>query len=106
MKSFNKYSYVRNLIENIKTDVDVEDKFEDEVYEDVVDYIRQDIDNACIYYADCFAIIAELNFTSFAAEDNDMGIEITNVSQAAFVALEEYVMEEIDVYELTNEITE
>ena len=100
MSDFNKYSYLKNLEENIYNDVlmhiNVEQSF-DEVYDEVTEYINQDIDNACIYYHTCFAIISELRFISFKAEDNDFGIECTDVCQAAYVALQEWVSENLDI---------
>jgi hypothetical protein len=61
-----------------------------------------DIDNACIYYADCFDIIKELHFTDFTDSD----FTITNVSQAAYAALYEFATDNLDINTiLENEST-
>ena len=106
MANFNKYAYLRNIEENIYDDIlmhiNVDQDF-DEIYDEVTEYINQDIDNACIYYHNCFAIIMELNFTSFKAEDNDYGIDCGDVCQAAYVALREWVDEELDITKLIED---
>lgn len=61
---------------------------------DVWDIVHQEIDNACIYYSDCFAIVTRLGMTDW--KDNEFG-EITNISQLAFVSLYEYVVDNLEI---------
>jgi hypothetical protein len=97
METFNKYLFVSDL------EAELLEAAKSEQLDDldaVQDWIHQSIDNACIYYADCFDIIKALNFTDFTGSD----FEITNVSQAAFAALYEHVQENIDLTEVEAEI--
>ena len=97
MENFNKYLFVSDL------EAELLDAAKSEQLDDldaVQDWIHQSIDNACIYYADCFDIIKSLNFTDFTGSD----FEITNVNQAAFAALYEHVQENIDLTEVEAEI--
>ena len=67
------------------------------------EFQNQEIETACIYYSDCFDICKELNFTDW--ENHELG-EITNITQAACVALQDYINEEFcmsDIEELINE---
>lgn len=101
MENFNKYLFLDSLkaviIEAIKsgeiTDIS-----------DVWEYQNQEIENACIYYSTCFAICKELNFTDWT--NHELG-EITNITQAACVALQDFVNEEFctsDIEELIDEL--
>lgn len=94
---FNKYEYTRNLSYQL---VEAIENGEIKSSDSLQDYVHQDIENMCIYYSDCFDIIKELNFTDFSASENELGIDIQNVSQAAFCALWELVYSEIDFSEL------
>jgi len=97
METFNKYLFVSDL------EAELLDAAKSEQLDDldaVHDWISQSIDNACIYYSDCFDIIKALNFTEFT----NSGFEITNVTQAAFAALLEHVQENIDLTEVEAEI--
>jgi hypothetical protein len=84
MAHFNKYDYLSDLQDTIKH----------EQPEDIWEFVHHEIDNACIYYADCFAIITELNYTHW--DDCEFG-EITNIAQLAFVALYEFVSDNLKV---------
>lgn len=97
METFNKYLFVSDL-ESELLEAAKNEQLED--LDAVQDWIHQSIDSACIYYADCFDIIKALNFTDFTGSD----FEITNVSQAAFAALYEFVNENIDLTEVEAEI--
>ena len=91
--TFNKYQFLRDLKASIITEIENGNIANED---DLRDYVNHDIDNECIYYADCFAIAMELNATDFTAFD----MEINNISQLAYCALDEYVNEELDLNEL------
>ena len=100
MRSFNKYTFIDNLKEELKTEAagmfrsEID---ESEAVDNLHEFIATELENAVIYYVDAFNIIAELNFTDWS--DNDFG-PITNVSQAAYVALNEFVGEEISISDI------
>ena len=87
---FNKFQWLReqeaSLTEYLQHDPEA-------TYDDLHEKLLQDIDTDCIYYATCFEIIKELNFTDFTGTD----FEITNVSQAAYAALYEFANDNIDI---------
>lgn len=58
------------------------------------DLVHQEIDNACIYYKDCFDIVRELHYTDW--KDNEFG-EITNIQQLAYIALYEYAVDNLEI---------
>lgn len=84
MKTFNKYAFLEDLQTTIK----------EENPTDVWDLIHHEIDNECIYYADCFEIVRALQITDW--KDNEFG-EITNITQLAFVSLLEFVSDNLNI---------
>jgi hypothetical protein len=92
---FNQYGFIASLQEDLKERIQSE---EITTTGGIYDFITEEVDNACIYYADCFDIIKTLNFTDFSGSD----FEITNVSQAAYAALYEFAQESVDFNELEN----
>ena len=56
--------------------------------------IHHEIDNECIYYADCFEIVRALYITDW--KENEFG-EITNIQQLAFVALYDFVIDNLEI---------
>lgn len=90
---FNQYGFIASLQEDLKERIQSE---EITTTDGIYDFITEEVDNACIYYADCFDIIKTLNFTDFTGTD----FEITNVSQAAYAALYEFAQESVDFNEL------
>jgi hypothetical protein len=97
METFNKYLFVSDLEAEL---LEAAKNGQLDDLDDAHEWISQSIDNACIYYADCFDIIKALHFTDFTGSD----FEITNVSQAAYAALHEHVQENIDLTEVDAEI--
>ena len=100
MRSFNKYTFIDNLKEELETEATGmfrSEIDESEAVDNLHEFIATELENAVIYYVDAFNIIAELNFTDWS--DNDFG-PITNVSQAAYVALNEFVGEEISISDI------
>ena len=84
MKRFNTYGFLEDLKDTIK----------ESGAEDIWEIIHQEIDNAVIYYADCFAIVQELFVTDW--KDHEFG-EITNIQQLAYTALYDYVTDNLEI---------
>ena len=82
MNNFNAYGFLEDLQDLIK----------EENPTDVWDFIHEEIDRECIYYSNCFEIIRDLNYTDW--KDNEFG-EINNISQLAYIALYEFVTDNI-----------
>jgi len=73
---------------------DLQDLIQESNSSDVWDIVHQEVDAACIYYNDCFAIVCALGMTDW--EDNEFG-NITNITQLAYVSLYEYVCDNLEV---------
>lgn len=86
---FNKYAFIDELRGLLSNAIETEEITED--YQ-IDEYITEEIDRQCIYYADCFDIIKSCGFTDWSTSD----YEIKCVSSAAYAALRELVAEEID----------
>ena len=84
MKTFNEYAFLEDLQTTIK----------EENPTDVWELIYEEIERECIYYADCFEIVRALNITDW--KDNEFG-EITSITQLAFVALYEFVSDNLEI---------
>ena len=89
MKNFNKYDFLEELEDSIRI----------EQPEDIWEMVHQEIERECIYYSDCFDIIKALNFTDW--EDNELG-QINNITQLAFTALYEFVVDNLNTEPLTE----
>jgi hypothetical protein len=61
---------------------------EDKIHE----FLLQDIDNACIYYKDCFAIVVGLWVTCWDDISHWDG-EIKNITQLAYASLKDHAYE-------------
>jgi U3 small nucleolar ribonucleoprotein component len=91
MSNFNKYSFVKDLENEL---VELINAKEIEDYDQIQEYISQDIDNACIYYSDCFQIVMQLGAAEFG--------ECKNIAELAYEALNQYVQDEINMSKLTE----
>lgn len=99
MTQFNKYAF----LEDVKTDLQTEIKNGNaDNAADLYTLIHEYIDNACIYYSDCFDICKTLCATDFTAYD----IECNTIDALAYAALSQYVFEELDINELEESINE
>lgn len=100
MKNFNKYEFLDSvkalIIEEIKAG-NISDISE------IWAYQSEEIENACIYYSDCFDICKELNFTDWS--NNEFG-EITGITQAAMAALHLLLNDEFNDEEILELIEE
>jgi len=98
MSTFNKYGFIEDLKNDLLNDIkNGYLKDTDEIW----DRIHEQIDNAVIYYSDCFEICKELNFTDFTS--HELG-EASNICQAAYFALYDWVNEEFDQSEIEEAI--
>ena len=84
MNQFKKYQFLGDL----------QDLIEQSDSGDVYSVIHQEIDNECIYYSDCFHIIEACGMTDW--KENEFG-EITNIQQLAFVALYDFVIDNLEI---------
>jgi hypothetical protein len=94
MENFNKYNFldsVKNTILDAIKNGEITDISE------IWAYQNDEIENACIYYSDCFDICKALNFTEWS--NSDLG-EITNITQAACVALHVLLNDEFNDEEI------
>jgi hypothetical protein len=93
MKTFNKYQFIEDLENDIVKRIN---KGDIDCLEAIYDEMHDTIDDACIYYSNCFDICKELNATQF--DDYDM--ECKNISQLAYACLYQYTMDELDINKL------
>jgi hypothetical protein len=93
---FNKYKWIEEQVACL-----TELAEDGATYDDLKNHLLLDIDSDCIYYANCFAIIAELGMTDWS--DNEFG-PITNIQQLAFAALYEFANEEINIDEILESV--
>lgn len=83
--SWNKYDYIEQLKDFIRNDCG-----ENASYEEIENYIRDDVDRECIYTSDCWDIAKELS-------DLD-------IAPVAYDALLDYVYSQIDIDDLVDEL--
>lgn len=96
MNTFNKYQFLHDLQKELFDAVATNQiESEDQVWE----IIDQTIDNAVIYYADCFAIIAALNVTHWSRFGR-----MDDITMLAANALNEFVQEELNLQDILNVI--
>jgi hypothetical protein len=93
---FNKYKWIEEQVASLSELAENGGN-----YDDLQQRLHEDIDSDCIYYANCFAIIAELGMTDWS--DNDFG-PITNIEQLAYAALSDFANEEINIDEILESV--
>lgn len=98
---FDKYEFVRDLEQEIKGEIM---SGEIDFDTDIDERIHQAIDNAVIYNIDSALICIATNYYDWS--DNDFGMEVTTMSQAAYIGLYEYIYQETDLYQNLNEYFE
>ena len=88
MKQFNKYQFLTELREDLISEcasLYSLDTNENEFQDSLDSFIHSYIDNACIYYADCWAICYELANNDF--EIDQTGETAKNIQELAYWAL-------------------
>lgn len=96
---FNKYKFIKELNQKLKDEcleLSLSGSSENEIYKKLQTYINESLENAVYFYDECFDIIKALQFTSFHANDNDLGMRCTDVCKAAYCALHELIDEELN----------
>jgi hypothetical protein len=104
MRQFNKYKFISELKEGLSDqykELKENDVNESEAHDFLQEYIHTEIEREIIYYSYCCDIISELRFYDFS-NNNSLGMEINNISQAAYVALMELVNDEISIDKIIN----
>jgi len=96
VKTFDKYQFLHDLQKEL-FDAVATNQIESE--DQVLEMIDQSIDNAVIYYADCFAIIAALNVTRWTRFGRIDSIEVLAAN-----ALNEFVQEELNLQGILIEL--
>jgi hypothetical protein len=95
MENFNKYLFIENLTTEIEAEIEKGNLTD---YDEIHEFIRSEIDTACIYYSNCFAICASLGATDF---ETGFGLAY-NITELAFYSLLEFTESEINIHELTE----
>jgi len=83
MSTFNKFGFISDLEEQIAQ----------ENPSDVTKFICEQLENACIYSADCYDICQSLGITSF---EKDLGYA-KNIYELAYYSLFDFVFENISI---------
>ena len=94
MENFNKYQFIENLTAEITAEIE---KGNISSYYEIQEYIDAEIDTACIYYSDCFAICFALNATDF---DDPAYAGARNITELAYYALADFVQGTLEFSEL------
>jgi hypothetical protein len=89
---WNKFEFIEKTENLINDAIKTGEIFDHESFYPFLDSI---IENECIYYNDCFDIIKELQYTDW--QDNEFGINVTDITTLAVIALTEFVTAEISV---------
>lgn len=107
------YRITLDVIENLKEDINyqiaqdarftndiIEDKLKD-IQDDINHQINCEVENACIYYSDCFDIVKELGVTDWEDLAFEYGSPITSICNLAMFALIQEIYErfESDIYD-------
>ena len=88
--SFNKWQWIRECDEEVARQLKNGYLTNEE---ECWDLVFNMISDAVIYYSDCFEIVQELNYTIFT----DATFPINNICDAAYNALYEWSLENVDV---------
>lgn len=89
MENFNKYLFVENVTASIKAEIANGNLID---HESMHQFLCEEVDNACIYYSDCFAICEALGATDF---ETGFGIA-KNIKELAFYTLFDYAYDKIN----------
>jgi hypothetical protein len=95
MENFNKYLFIENLTSQIEAEI-LHGHLHN--YDDIQEFIASEIDTACIYYSDCFAICASLGTTEFETEYGTA----KNITELAYYSLLDFTQSELNFSELTE----
>ncbi len=93
---FNKYHFISDLTDYIKSEATN--------YSDFEQLISEYLDNQVIYYSDCFDICKELHLTDFEHEFFGMCKDICQLAWCGLYDLVQY--EYIKLYDIFNSLTD
>lgn len=105
MKRFNKYHFISDLKDSIGEFIE-DSEFEDDqdISDNVNEYIHELINNEVIYYHDCWQICMQEGNTDFLIEQT--GETAKNITELAYWTLWDIVEESIDYHLETKELKE
>ncbi len=105
MERFNKYNFIRELKESIGDFLN-ESNFEgdQDIYEEMHQFINEYINNEIIYYYDCWRICSDQGCSDFHIEQT--GETAKNITELAYWTLWGLVEESIDYHLETKELKE
>jgi len=105
MIQFNKYDFISDLKDSIGEFIE-DSQFEDDqdISDDVWQFIHEQIDNETIYYYDCWRICMKEGCTDFLIEQT--GETAKNIRELAYWTLLTIVEESIDYYLEAKELQE
>jgi hypothetical protein len=93
---FNKFNFISDLKEFIKS--------ETTNYSDFEQLVNEYLDNQVIYYSDCFDICKALNLTDF---EHELFGTCKDICQLAYCGLYDLVQDEyIKLYDIFNSLTD
>lgn len=105
MERFNKYHFISDLKDSIRYFLD-ESTFEDnqDIYEEMHQFINEQIQLKIIYYHDCWIICMTEGNTDFYIEQT--GEKAKDITELAYWTLWDIVEESIDYYLETKKLKE
>ena len=105
MNRFNKYHFISDLKDSIGEFID-DSEFEDDqdISDDVYQFIHEQIINEVIYYHDCWMICMQEGNTDFFVEQT--GTKAKNIEDLAYWTLWDIVNQSIDYHLETKELQE
>jgi len=105
MIQFNKYDFISDLKDSIREFIE-DSQFEDDqdISDDVWQFIHEQIDNETIYYYDCWRICMKEGCSDFLIEQT--GETAKNIRELAYWTLLTIVEESIDYHLETKELQE
>jgi len=93
MKTFYYSDFRKHVIENVSYELETQDGRLDE--EMIDELVHQTIENECIYYADCWAIVNAICPNDWSDLVDTYG-PLTNITSLAFAVLYEKVQEDLN----------
>tara|TARA_R100000544_G_C2221297_1_gene57731 strand:+ start:254 stop:604 length:351 start_codon:yes stop_codon:yes gene_type:complete len=105
MERFNKYNFISELKESIGEFIeDSEFENDEDITDEMQEFIHNYINDATIYYVDCWAISYELGCSDFTIEQT--GTKAKNINELAYWSLWDLVEDSINYHLETKELQE
>tara|TARA_R110001632_G_scaffold16427_3_gene53164 strand:+ start:792 stop:1142 length:351 start_codon:yes stop_codon:yes gene_type:complete len=105
MERFNKYDFISDLKDSIGEFIE-DSEFEDDedITDEMQEFIDQQIQNEIMYYYDCWKICSDQGCSDFYIEET--GETAKNITELAYWTLWDIVQESIDYHLETKELQE